>query len=163
MHIRTATANDAAFCADIFAHYVLRTAFNLQEVPPDASYFSRLIADAPFFVAEDSEKEPGGAVCGYAYADVLKSRCGYRYAMEISVYVAAEKIQRGAGGALMTALLAALKKNGMRSAVSYITLPNPQSVRLHEKYGFAKAGVMPGVGWKFNRPFDVGIWVNNLV
>ena len=160
LRVRPAAANDAAECAEIFAHYVLHTAFNLQEAPPDVAYFSRLIADkkAPFFVAEN-----GGTICGYAYADVLRSRCGYRYAMEISVYVAAQKTERGAGGALMNALLETLRADGMHAAVSFITLPNPQSVRLHEKCGFARAGVLPGVGWKFNRPFDVGIWVCNLV
>lgn len=159
MQIRAARPEDAAACAEIFAHYVLHTAANLQEIPPAADYFLQLIENptAPFFVAAE-----GGAVCGYAYSDVLRSRCGYRYAMEISVYVAADKTGRGAGGALLKTLLDELRKNGMRAAVSFITLPNPQSVFLHEKCGFARAGVLPGVGWKFNRPFDVGIWVSNL-
>lgn len=160
LRVRIAVENDAAACAEIFSHYVLHTAFNLQEEPLPAAYFANLIQDpkAPFFVAEEEDK-----VIGYAYADVLRSRCGYRYAMEISVYVAEENIRRGAGGALMNELLAALKQSGMRAAVSFITLPNPQSVNFHERCGFAKAGIMPGVGWKFDRAHDVGIWVNNLV
>ncbi|MGI9298039.1 MAG: GNAT family N-acetyltransferase [Gammaproteobacteria bacterium] len=160
MQIRAAARDDSAACAEIFAHYVLHTAANLEETPPAPEYFSRLIEDPqiPFFVACENEE-----ICGYAYADVLRSRCGYRRAMEVSVYVAAERIQRGGGGKLMDAVLRALREDGMRAAVSFITLPNPRSVRLHEKYGFVRAGVMPGVGWKFNRAHDVGIWVNNLV
>ena len=159
MQIRAAAKEDAAACAEIFAHYVLHTAANLQEEPLAPEYFMRLIADAnvAFFVAED-----GGEVCGYAFADVLRSRCGYRYTMEVSVYVRAEQTRGGAGGALMRALLCDLQKRKMRAAVSFITLPNPDSVRLHEKFGFARAGVMPGVGWKFGVAYDVGIWVNNL-
>lgn len=160
MQVREGARNDSAVCAEIFAHYAKHTAFNLQEEPLSAEYFSRLIEDPQiaFFVAHENEE-----VCGYAYADVLRSRCGYRRAMEVSVYVAAERMQRGGGGKLMEAVLRALRADEMRAAVSFITLPNPRSVRLHEKYGFVRAGIMPGVGWKFNRAYDVGIWVNNLV
>lgn len=160
MQVREAVKEDAEACAEIFAHYAKHTTANLQHEPLPADYFLRLVADetAPFYVAEED-----GQVCGYAYADVLRSRCGYRYTMEVSVYVAAASVGRGAGGKLLAELIARLQKDGMRSAVSMITLPNPESVRLHEKFGFVQAGVMPGVGWKFDQPYDVGIWVRSLV
>ena len=54
-------------------------------------------------------------------------------------------------------------KSEMLAAVAFITLPNPPSIRLHENLGFIRAGVMPGVGWKFDQSHDVGIWVKNPV
>lgn len=156
--VRVATVADAAPCAAIFAHYARHTAATLQAEPLSPEYFVPLIQHAIFVVATADN-----AVCGYAYADVLRGRCGYRQTMEVSIYVEESKIGGGIGTKLMQTLLAALQQQQMRAAVAFITMPNPSSIKLHEKFGFVFCGAMPGVGWKFQRAYDVGIWVNNLV
>lgn len=160
VEVREAATTDASVCGEIFAYYVKNTLANLQEAPPSAEYFVDLITKpgAPFYVAEKN-----GEVCGYAYADIMKTRCGYRRTMETSVYIRQTEIGGGLGGLLMKTLLESLRKADMLAAVAFITLPNPSSIRLHENLGFIRAGVMPGVGWKFNRAHDVGIWVKNPV
>ncbi|HEX8262181.1 MAG TPA: hypothetical protein VF547_04840, partial [Allosphingosinicella sp.] len=47
-------------------------------------------------------------------------------------------------------------------AIAAITLPNPASVGLHERLGFAPAGVYRQVGWKLGRWHDVGLWQRPL-
>ena len=39
-----------------------------------------------------------------------------------------------------------------------IALPNPASIRLHQAFGFTEAGVLRGVGWKFDAWHDVAYW-----
>ena len=156
--VRDACGGDAGACAGIYAHYVLHTAVTFEDAPPPDSEFAARIGKAsaahPFLCAEDA-----GGVCGYAYADIFRTRCGYRFAVETSVYVDANKPRRGAGVALMTELLARLSQTQTRTAVATIALPNPASVALHEKLGFAACGILPAIGWKFERAHDVGLWL----
>lgn len=153
--IRPATAADAASCAAIYAHYVLHTACTFEDAPPPATEFAERIQKAKLFLAADS----GGEVCGYAYADTWRTRCGYRFVVETSVYVDAAKTGRGCGKMLMTALLSQLAKTPTRSAVATIALPNPASIALHENLGFAACGRLPSIGWKFDAAHDVGFWL----
>lgn len=160
--IRAAATRDAAACAAILGHYILNSTANLHGEPLPASYFAGLIEKVqvtrPFIVAENN-----GDICGYAYADRWRSRCGYLYTVETSVYVAPQQLGGGIGTRLLAKLLAMLEKSPIRTAVAFITLPNPHSVRLHEKLGFVRAGVLPGVGWKFAAAHDVGFWVKNFI
>ena len=176
--VRRAAPADGRACADILSHYILHTAVNMHTEPVAADYFSSLArGDGRFFVACDSdsdsdgdsnsadsalEKKEGGEVCGYTYAESWNSRCGYCGTVEVSVYVKNGMQERGIGGRLLQTLADALGRDGMRAAVALITLPNPASVRLHEKCGFVRAGVLPAVGWKFKAARDIGIWVRNF-
>lgn len=156
--VRRAAAEDAAACAEILAPYILNTAVNMHGEPLSEKYFAGLIArPRPFFVAA-----AGKEICGYAYSDMWNGRCGYSRTVEVSVYVKCGRGGGGIGGRLLGALLDSLRAEKTLAAVALIALPNAPSVRLHEKFGFAKIGVMPGVGWKFGRPHDIGIWVLNF-
>jgi phosphinothricin acetyltransferase len=42
--------------------------------------------------------------------------------------------------------------------VSGISLPNDESIALHEKLGFEKIGQFREIGWKMDRWIDVGYW-----
>ncbi len=156
--VRRAAAKDAAACAEILAPYILNTAVNMHGAPLPESYFAGRIAQSRHFFVAAAE-----AVCGYAHSEVWNGRCGYSRTAEVSVYVKSGCGAAGIGGRLLAALLDSLRADGMRAAIALVSLPNAASVRLHEKHGFVKAGVMPGVGWKFNRPHDIGIWVLNFV
>lgn len=43
-----------------------------------------------------------------------------------------------------------------------ITLPNPASVALHEKFGMTKVAHFKEVGHKFNQWLDAGYWQMEL-
>ena len=156
--VRRAETKDAAACAEILAPYILNTAVNMHGEPLPPSYFAGQIAKpGRFFVAAAEE------VCGYAYSDIWNGRCGYSRTVEVSVYVKSGCDNGGIGGRLLAALLDSLRADEIRAAVALIALPNAPSVRLHEKFGFVQAGIMPRVGWKFNRPHDIGVWVLNFI
>ncbi len=61
-------------------------------------------------------------------------------------------------GSLYRRLLAALTAQGFHAAIGGIALPNPASVRLHERLGFVATGTIPRAGRKFDRWHDLGFW-----
>ncbi|HEX2391573.1 MAG TPA: GNAT family N-acetyltransferase [Solirubrobacterales bacterium] len=146
---------DAAACAAIYAPHVEDSPTSFEERAPGAEEMAarieRLAASHAWLVAEQ-----GGEVIGYAYACPHRERPAYRWAVDVSVYVAEAARGRGAGAALYRALFERLRERGFRVAFAGITLPNPASVALHERVGFSAIGVARGIGWKHGAWRDVG-------
>ena len=160
--IRAATTEDAAAIAAIYNHYVLETIVTFEEVPVAPSEMARRIAEVeagalPWLVAEE-----GGRVAGYAYATPWRSRVGYRFSVEVTVYTAPGQEGRGIGSRLYGELLPLLEAKGLHAAMGGIALPNDASVGLHEKFGFRKVAHFREPGIKFGRWIDVGYWQRML-
>ncbi len=154
---------DGAACAAIYAPHVIDSAVSLETVAPSAEQIaqriSRLERTYPFLVAVDAEAPAGGEpVVGFAYASPFNERAGYRWAAAASVYVDARHQRRGVGRALYTSLFDLLRRQGLWTACSGITLPNEASVALHESFGFELVGIYRRIGWKAGRWRDVGWW-----
>jgi phosphinothricin acetyltransferase len=112
----------------------------------------------PWIVGEAED----GTLLGYAYAARFRDRPAYRFTVETSVYLRSGAGGRGLGRRLYEPLLASLEGQGFTRAIAAITLPNAASVRLHERLGFAPAGVYRQVGWKLGEWHDVGLWQRPL-
>jgi phosphinothricin acetyltransferase len=156
--IRSANPHrDAAACAAIYAPHVEGGATSFEQVAPDAAEFAERIARTtathPWLVADRE-----GEVVGYAYACPHRARAAYRWAADVSVYVAAEKRRVGTGRALYGELLERLRRQRFQVACAGITLPNEASVTLHESLGFVVVGVYRRIGWKAGAWRDVGWW-----
>jgi phosphinothricin acetyltransferase len=82
--------------------------------------------------------------------------------VESGIYLAPEACGRGVGRGLLTRLLEVLEAQGYVAAIGAIALPNPASVALHEKLGFAYAGTYREVGFKLGEWLDVGLWQKEL-
>jgi L-amino acid N-acyltransferase YncA len=158
MQIRHADpATDGAACAAVYAPFVADSVISFEYEAPSEEELSRRIARLSethaFLVAEDD-----GSVVGFAYGSAHRERAAYRWATEVSVYVAASHHRRGLGRALYRALFERLAARGFRIALAGIALPNEASVALHEALGFELLGVYRGIGWKFDAWWDVGWW-----
>lgn len=156
--IRSIEPDDAAAVAAIYNHYIKQTTVTFEEEEISAAEVRRrmqevLTSTLPWLSAEQEEQ-----MIGYAYAGRWKVRSAYRYAVEVTVYVAAAYAGRGVGSHLYRQLLAALKDRKIHAAIGVIALPNEASIALHEKFGFIKAGHLKEVGFKFNQWIDVGYW-----
>lgn len=145
---------DAAACAAIYAPYVRDGAASFEEQPPDAAAIARRIracgASHDWLVAEQA-----GVLTGFAYACPHRDRAAYRWAADVTVYVAAGHAGAGIGRALYAELLARLRAQGLRSACAGITLPNDASVGLHLAMGFEVVGTYRSIGWKHGAWRDV--------
>jgi L-amino acid N-acyltransferase YncA len=158
MLIRDATSErDAGVCADIYAPYVRDTVISLEDRPPTAAELAQRIerttSTHPWLMAEDADE-----VIGYAYAGLHRERASYRWATDVTVYVAGGRHRRGVGRALYETLFGLLAEQGFRIACAGITLPNEASVGLHEALGFEPVGVYRRIGWKMGAWWDVGWW-----
>lgn len=161
--IRPATAADAAALAAIYNHYILHTRVTFEESPVDGPELQRRMeavsaAGLPWLVAEAGD----GTVAGYACAGRWNPRPGYRYAAEVTIYLAPEAAGRGLGTRLYHELLDRLRALGLRTALGGIGLPNPASVALHEKLGFRPVARYERIGIKFGEWMDVGYWQLHL-
>lgn len=158
MMIRPALPADAEAIARIYNYYILNTVITFEEqVVTAQAMVDRLqevgSASLPWLVAEAP-----GSVIGYAYASRWKERSAYRYSVESTIYLDPAAYRAGFGSQLYAALLEVLRWQKVHAVIGGIALPNPASIRLHEKMGFQKIAHFKEVGYKFKRWVDVGYW-----
>jgi phosphinothricin acetyltransferase len=156
--IRNADPADAGRIAEIYNPYVLNTTItfeeNMVEVKEMRSRIEQVVEKGhPWLVMEKDNN-----VVGYAYASTWRERPAYRFSLESTIYLDQQSGGKGWGTELYTALLEKLQQAGVHAVIGSIALPNPESIRLHEKLGFIKVAQFPEVGFKFNRWIDVGFW-----
>ena len=160
--IRPACPSDAEAVCHVYNHYVLHTIVSFEEEAVAPGEMARRIAAVaaaglPWLVLEEE-----GRLIGYAYATPWKTRRGYRYAVESSIYLEASAGGKGHGSRLYGALLAELRALPLRTVIGGVALPNDASVGLHERLGFRKVAHFERVGWKCGRWVDVGYWQLSL-
>ena len=155
--IRKVKPEDASGIISIYNHYVLHTDITFETEEVTISEMSQRILDIsghyPYLVYEES-----GAILGYCYASLWKKRKAYQHSVESTVYVSPSAHSRGIGQVLMNALLEELKQLPIHTIIACIALPNPPSIKLHEKLGFRQVSCFREVGFKFNKWIDVGDW-----
>jgi len=155
--IRPAALDDLGALTAIYNHYVNHTPitfdvrpFTVEERRP---WFSDHSGSGPhsLLVAVDRH----GTCVGYASTSQWRPKAAYDTTIEASVYCHPDAIGQGCGTALYTALFDAVAHEDVRTIVAGITLPNPASIALHERFGFRPVGVFHAVGRKFDRYWDV--------
>lgn len=158
MLIRHATPEDAAACLEIYGPFAEHTAVSFEERAPSMSEFAhrieRISRTHAFLVAEHE-----GAIAGFVYGGVHRQRPAYRWASEVSVYLAEGHRGRGLGRALYEALFALLQEQGYRILLAGVTTPNDASVALHRSLGFEELGLYRRIGWKAGAWRDV-LWLS---
>ena len=139
----------------IYAHAVEHGTASFELTAPDEAEMARrmqalLDGKFPYFVAELD-----GAVVGYAYASLYRTRPAYRFTVENSVYVAPEIHRRGIGKALLIELIEACTALGFRQMIAVIGDSNQAaSIGVHRACGFEPAGNLRNIGFKFGRWLD---------
>jgi L-amino acid N-acyltransferase YncA len=147
-------ATDAEAVAAIYRPSVTDSFVSFEEEPPTAAEMAARIeatlAHTPWLVAVD-----GGEVVGYAYAGQHRERAGYRWSVDVSAYVRADRHGQGIGSALYRSLMRILTAQGFVNVYAGITQPNEASVALHRSIGMELVGVYRGVGYKLGEWRDV--------
>ncbi|MGM4892254.1 GNAT family N-acetyltransferase [Tardiphaga sp. 839_C3_N1_4] len=96
----------------------------------------------------------GGEVVGYAYVVLFRKRPAYRYTVKHSIYIHHGHVGRGIGRLLMRELIDVCAAAGFRQIIGYIDADNTASLGLHESFGFARVGLLPGVAYRSGRWAD---------
>jgi phosphinothricin acetyltransferase len=155
--IRPATLEDLPALTDIYNHYVVNTAitFDLRPFAPDErrAWFDDHAAAGRhrLIVSVDSD----GRLLGYATTSRWRPKAAYDTTVEASVYCDPGAVGRGCGSSLYAALFESIATEDVHRIVAGVSLPNPPSIRLHQRFGFRSVGVFPGVGRKFDKYWDV--------
>ena len=103
-----------------------------------------------------------GEVVGYAYVVLFRKRPAYRYTVKHSIYVHHDTIGHGVGKLLLQALIDACAAAGFRQMIGYIDADNAGSLKLHEKFGFARVGLLPAVAYRYGRWADTVMMQRSL-
>jgi phosphinothricin acetyltransferase len=156
VEVRPATAADLSVINDIYNQYIVEAhyTFDLEPWTMEArrEWFThygttgrhRLLVA----VAE-------GQVIGYTSSSQYRPKAAYDVTVETSIYLAPESVGRGAGSRLYKELFKILEGEDVHRANAGITLPNPASVALHERFGFKRIALFTEQGRKFGRYWDV--------
>ena len=154
--VRPGREADLEALNDLYNHYVREThyTFDLEPLGMEwrREWFAHYAETGPYrlFVAVD-----GGRLVGFASSSRFRPKRGYDPSVETSVYIAPDMTGRGAGSRLYTELFRALEGEDVHRAYAGITLPNPASIALHERFGFRRAAHFTEQGRKFGRYWDV--------
>ncbi|MCF8237738.1 MAG: GNAT family N-acetyltransferase [Saprospiraceae bacterium] len=155
--IRNASPEDAGPVANIYNAYIAHSVATFELDPVSAEEMKSRIMQVqqghPWLVAERNEE-----IIGYAYASAWKARAAYQHTVETTIYLDPAHLNRGTGYQLYQQLLQVLKHQGRHVAIGGIALPNPASIRLHERLGYQKVAHFKEVGYKFGQWVDVGYW-----
>ncbi|CUN53721.1 GNAT family N-acetyltransferase [Clostridium paraputrificum] len=155
--IREVKLSDAKAIVDIYNYYILNTNITFEEK-------QLTVDDMEERIIEKTVKHPwivyemNGQVIGYAYLSGWHSRSAYRYSNEASIYLDRNEKGHGIGKKLFANLLEVSKDYGVHTIVSGITIPNAESISLHEKFGFKKIAEFKEIGFKNNKWLNVGYW-----
>ena len=156
VHVRPAREEDLAAINDVYNHYVAEShvTFDDEALSIDArrEWFQHYGDSGRHrvFVALDEER-----VIGFASSSRFRPKPGYNTSVETSVYLAPDATGRGAGSRLYETLFKALEGEDLHRAYAGIALPNPESIALHEKFGFKRVAHFTEQGRKFGRYWDV--------
>ncbi len=152
--IRLATTNDAESIRAIYNHYVTHSTctyqIELETAEERVAWFGERSERYPATVAETD-----GQVIGWAALSPWKSRCGYAWAAEASVYIHHEHHRRGLGKALLLDLIERAKAAGLHTIIGGASSDQTASLALQYAVGFKLMGTFREVGRKFDRWLDV--------
>lgn len=160
--IREANESDSEAIVAIYNHYIRNSVATFEEDEINSAEMAARIekvvrAGLPWIVTEND-----GVIQGYAYAGPWNSRAAYRHTVEVTIYISSLAVSGGLGTQLYTDLFSRLQERKIHCVIAGITLPNPQSVAIHEKFGMKKSGEFKEVGYKFGKWLDVGYWTVQL-
>jgi L-amino acid N-acyltransferase YncA len=153
--IRASREEDIAAITAIYGYHVLHGVASFEEIPPAPDEIAQrrlniVARGLPYLVAERH-----GRVLGYCYASAYRTRSAYRFTLEDSIYIDAAEVGRGIGRALLSAVIEQCSELGYRQMVAVIGGSDQwPSIRLHERLGFTRTGLLPAVGFKFGRWID---------
>lgn len=152
---------DISQIVEIYNYYVLNSIITFDKIPFSIEEYTLKItgisANFPCIVFEENNE-----ILGYAYANSWREKPSYNQTVESTVYVKNDIHGKKIGTQLYTELLKQLKELNFHAIIGSISLPNDQSIKFHEKFGFEKVAHFKEVGKKFDRFIDVGFWQLNF-
>ena len=163
MLIRPAIEGDLGSLNDLYNHYVRETpvTFDIEPITMDQrrTWFGHydVVGRHRLLVAVEDDR-----VLGYATSGPWHTRRAYETSVETSIYLDPDATGRGIGTALYARLFEELDGEDVHRAYGGMTIPNPASIALHERFGFERVAYFTEQGRKFARYWDVAMYEKPL-
>jgi len=141
--------NDAILNSTALYDYKTRTMETMH-----AWYADKISHDSPIVGAFDDD----GTLLGFATYGMFRVRPAYKYTVEHSVYVRADKRGMGLGKVLLREIIKKAEEQNYHVLVGVIDAENTVSMKLHENEGFVLTGIMTQVGYKFGKWLDAAFY-----
>lgn len=156
--IRCVKKSDALRICKIYNYYIENTSITFELTPisvdlMEARIEEIVLANYPYYVYVVDE-----IVVGFFYLKKWNFRSAYDSTAELSIYIDKDYTSRRIGSEMMSYLFDVVDRKKFHTIVAGITVPNIQSVALHERFGFKQVSVFKEVGNKFGSWRDVGHW-----
>ena len=156
---RPALLSDLPRLAEIYNHYIVNTPITFSTQPFTLEgfreWFGQHSDGKRYRLVVAAENGDDGRVIGYAGTSRFRPKQAYETTVETTIYCSPENTQRGVGTLLYRALFELIAGEDINRIVAGVTLPNPASVALHERFGFRHVGTFTGNGRKFGKYWDV--------
>ncbi|MBE5801124.1 MAG: N-acetyltransferase [Clostridiales bacterium] len=149
--LRIATPDDAKSLLEIYSYYIANSVATFHEAPKTLVEYRKQIetlsATYPFFVAEAD-----GRFLGFANAEPVRPQSGYRYSVELTIYLHPQAPKHaGIGSRLYRAVLGCLSSQGFVNAYACICSENAESIALHKYFGFEQVALCENCAFKHGR------------
>jgi phosphinothricin acetyltransferase len=141
--------NEAILNSTALYDYKIRTMETMH-----AWYADKLSHNSPIIGAFDDDT----TLLGFATYGMFRVRPAYKYTVEHSVYVRADKRGNGLGKVLLREIIKKAQEQNFHVLVGVIDASNEVSMKLHENEGFVLTGVMKEVGYKFGKWLDAAFY-----
>ncbi len=157
INIRNAVEDDLPAINDIFNHYVSTstcvwtTCLCSEENRKD--WFIKHRSSLPVLVAEYDD-----TLVGWGALSWFDTACTSSKTVENSVYVHHNFQRQGVGRKILEELVLLAKEAGLVSIIASISSDQAASIALHVSAGFAEAGNLKRVGYKFGEYHDLSYY-----
>ena len=148
----------------IYNYYIVNSYSNFEEKKLTfnqfhSNYKNIIKNKLPYLVALSEKK-----VVGLAYLNKFREKSGYRFALENTIYIHDKHTRKRIGYKLLKELLYISKNHkNIKLIVAVIgSIDSKGSLKLHEKLGFKKIGVLKKIGFKNNKWIDAIFLQKNL-
>ena len=156
--IRSIKKRDIKNVLDIYNYHIDNSLANFEENKTSLKQFNKLVTNIllkklPFIIYEMNNE-----ITGFAFLNEYRSKSGYRFTFENSIYVHPKFMNQGIGNILLKSLIKSAKKNKIvKNIIAVIgDSNNSSSIKIHKNNGFKKIGILKKVGFKKNR------WINSV-
>jgi phosphinothricin acetyltransferase len=155
MDIKDAVVDDLPGLLDIYNQVIATSTAIYADQPRTLEdrlewWTLRVSQGYPVLIARD---ETG--VVGFASFGDFRAWPGYRFTVEHTVHVRADRRGHGVGSALMMPLFDRAAALGKHVMVAGVDADNLASLRFHERHGFTEVAHFRQVGYKFDRWLDL--------
>jgi L-amino acid N-acyltransferase YncA len=155
-----APADREAFLS-IFNYFVEHSFAAWPDEPAGTGFFDRVLAMTEGYPAIGIETAQG-EMAGFAFLRAFHPAGTLRRTAEITYFLLPGHTGLGIGRRVLQTLVEQARAMGIDNLLASVSSRNEQSLRFHEKAGFACCGRLCAAGRKFGADFDV-VWFQKRI